>query len=427
MREVILRINKLGAVRNAEISLRPLMLLMGESGLGKSYVAFLAHYIYVLLNSDRLDHFLDDVDFNALLKDATTGKKIYTVTAENLFRWINSDVISYIRYMVGNDNLAGDVEIKWPYYNDSIDFTYKEELEGLANDEQIVYSISAGGFVYNKLSSQSKIDSHIFSQLIQAILRDSVFDNYTRRSEYVLPPSRGALIELSERPAFRSGMYEEFFNLKNDLTRPLIKAKEDDALLDVLLNKVNNGVVSQKEGQYQYTTSDGVHMPLTAAASSVKELTPFAMILKKFNSDQCSILFEEPEAHLHPRRQQEVADVIAYALGKGAHIQVTTHSDYFVKRLNVLIRLFRLSKNLSKDKLNALLQEVGIEPQILLDPALINAYFLSRSDDGYTEIWKYDIEKESMIPFDSFEQTILEDFKIADLIDKVEFPENNEE
>lgn len=75
MREVIIRINKLGAVKNAEISLRPLMLFMGESGLGKSYVAFLAHYIYVLLNSDRLDHFFNDVDFNALLKDATTGKK----------------------------------------------------------------------------------------------------------------------------------------------------------------------------------------------------------------------------------------------------------------------------------------------------------------------------------------------------------------
>ncbi|MDE5612905.1 MAG: AAA family ATPase [Odoribacter sp.] len=427
MNNVDVRINRLGAVRDAEISLRPFMLFMGESGLGKSYVAFLAHYVYVLLNSDRLDHFFDGTDFSTLLKKATNGQKILTVTAEDLFRWINADAVTFIRYMVGHDKLDGDVEIRWPYFERNIDFIYSEELEGLANDEEMVYSISTENFVYNKLSSQSKIDARVFSLLIQAILRDAIFNNLVRRIPYVLPPSRGALLELNERPPFRSGMYDEFFNLKNALSRPLIKAKEDDVILDQLINRVNNGKVAQTDGQFVYTTSDGIPMPLTAAASSVKELAPFTMALKKFHLEQCSILFEEPEAHLHPKRQQSVADLIAYSLGKGTHMQVTTHSDYFVKRLNALLRAFRLAMKISKEKKQLLLKEARIIPEILLNPQWINAYYLSRRADGSTEIRRYNIQKEDMIPFDSFEKTILDDFTVSDMMDKVEFPDIDEE
>lgn len=423
MNDVNIKINRLGAVRDAEISLRPFMLFMGESGLGKSYVAFLAHYIYVLLSTDRLMHFFDSIDFKGLIDNAQNGQKVLTVSANELFRWINFDAISYIRYMVGHDKLDGDVEILWPYFENDIDFTYSETLEGLANDEELVYSISSENFVYNQLSNQSMIDGRVFSTLVQAILIEAVFGDYSKRilNAYVLPPSRGALFELNERPIFNSGMYEEFFNFKNALNRPSIKAKDDDLILDELLNHVNNGKIAQTNGRLYYTTSEGITMPLTAAASSVKEMAPFAMALKKFHLDRCSILFEEPEAHLHPQRQQSVADLIAYALGKGANIQVTTHSDYFIKRLNSLLKLFQLSDSLEKGTIINLLEKINVLPQTLLNPDWINAYYLSRREDGSTGIRKYDIQDANMIPFDSFEKTILSDFKISDLIEDVEF------
>lgn len=433
MNDVKIRINRLGAIRDAEISLRPFMLFMGESGLGKSYVAFLAHYIYVLLNSNRLDHFFDDTDFKRLLKNAVSGETILRISTDELFSWINADAVSYVRYMVGHDKLDGEVKIQWPFQEKEISFTYTEHLEGLADNEDIVYSISTESDRYHSLSSQSIIGMPVFSQLLQAILRRSVFFEVSsrpstmRRFAYVLPPSRGALLELNERPSFRSGMYEGFFDLKNALMQPLIKVKEEDSVLDRLLNNVNNGSVAQSEGQFVYTTAEGIPMPLTAAASSVKELAPFAMILKKFPLEQCSILFEEPEAHLHPQRQQSVADLIAYALSRGIHMQVTTHSDYFVKRLNVLLRLFRLFKKLPKYKRDSILDKVGIPLQAFLDPERLNAYYLCRRADGSTDIRRYDIHKEEMIPFDSFEKTIMDDFNLSDMIDEVEFSDHTEE
>ena len=57
MKPVIFQIKKLGAVRDSKIELRPFMVFSGESGLGKSYVAFLVHYLYTLLTSYRLNSF----------------------------------------------------------------------------------------------------------------------------------------------------------------------------------------------------------------------------------------------------------------------------------------------------------------------------------------------------------------------------------
>lgn len=420
MNDVKIRIDRLGAVRNAEISLRPLMLFTGESGLGKSYVAFIAHYIYVILTTDRLKHFFDNYDFNEMLKNAVSGETILTISTSDLFSWMDSDAISYIRYMVGHDDLDGKVKISWPYSKQRISFIYVEELEGLENDEEMVYSIKADGYAYNKISNLSKIDAVIFQKLVQANLTKSIFGENIRFTDYVLPPSRGALLELGVLSVFRSGMYEEFSNLKDGLMRPLKKQKEEDPMLDKLLVDVNNGSVGQRDGQFIYTTSNGIPMPLTAAASSVKELAPFAMLLKKFELSKCSILFEEPEAHLHPRRQQHVAELIAYALNNGANMQVTTHSDYFVKQLNMLLRLCKLCNKMDNEKKTALLKKVGIQAATLLNPSLINAYYLSRNEDGTSTVKQLDIEANNMIPFDSFEPTIMADFAISDIIEEAE-------
>lgn len=424
MNPININISRLGAVRDANISISPFMLFMGESGLGKSYVAFLSHYIYVLLSSDRLNHFFDNVDFKSLLDNASSGKDFYSISTAELFRWIDADALAYIRYMIGNDNLEGDVNISWPFVDENISFTYSEEIEGLANSEELIYSISTKKFTYNKFSRESLINVHALRILLQATLTDAVFNEYIRFEAHVLPPSRGGLMELNERPSFRSGMYDSFFDFKSALSRPSKIIKNDDRVLDILLQKVNNGTVAQKDEGFVFTTSDGINMPLTAAASSVKELAPFAMLLKKFKLSSSSILFEEPEAHLHPLRQQHVADLIAYALGKGAHIQITTHSDYFVKRLNLLIRLYFIAQKHQQKEIEELAMKIGLLPEVFLDPANISSYYLHRREDGSTEIIKYNIGEEMMIPFDSFEKTIVDDFTATEIVDQFEKLEN---
>lgn len=420
MNEVRIKINRLGAVRDAEFRLRPFMLFMGESGLGKSYVAFLAHYVYMVLSYRKLELFFAGINFQDLLSQTASGEEILSIKTKDLFDWINKDAVSYLRYMIGNDALDADVEIHWPFYEEEISFVYREFLDGLDSEEEVGYSISSNGLMYNRIANQSEIDARIFRILLQGVLNMAVFGIKERRAPYMLPPSRGALMEIDERPVFQSGMYDMFFDFKKELKRAIRQPKEDDPILNALLARVNNGNVVDVDGNVMYVMPNGVTMPLTAAASSVKELAPFAMALKKFRFNRSVYLLEEPESHLHPLRQQGVADVIAYAVNEGVHMQVTTHSDYFVKRLNFLLRLQELAGKQSGEKMIGLLEKVDVIPQSLLNPEKIGAYLFAMRADGTTEIRLFDIQSENMIPYDSFESVIMDDFNNSDIVDEFE-------
>lgn len=419
MNPVIFQIKKLGAVSNSKIELKPLMIFSGESGLGKSYVAFLVHYLYILLTSHRLTSFFKErnVNFESLFEKKQAGQVLFSIPANELFAWINKDAINYIGYLIGHENFEGEIEIQFPYTNSTLEFIYDDELGGIDNNEELFYKVGLDNFTYRVVSRSFRPELDIFSDLIRAVLLDAIWGNHRILKHcYLLPPSRGALMELTERPAFRSGMYDEFFDLKVDLSRPLAKSVEQNAILAECLSEVNMGKLQQVEGRIMYYTKDGAGMPLTAAASSIKELAPFTMMLYRFSPEGISILFEEPEAHLHPERQVKVADLIACSVNKGCQMQVTTHSDYFIKRINNLMKLYLLKERMSAETFSKFLKDYDIEEDCLIDPSNVGAFLLRRSGNGYSEIVTQDISLDNEIPFKSFYQVIDEDIQLSGTI-----------
>lgn len=419
MNPVIFHIKKLGAVRNSNIELKPLMIFSGESGLGKSYVAFLVHYLYTLLVSDRLIFFFNEknIDFKSIFDKKQSGQVLLSIPSDELFAWINKDAINYIGYLIGHEKFDGEVEIQFPYENKTLEFIYDDELSGLDNKEELFYKIKLDHFTYRLVSRSFQPDPIPFSDLVCAVLLDAIWGDYEAvKSCYLLPPSRGALMELTERPAFRSGMYNEFFDLKVDLSRPLAKSVEQNATITKCLSEVNMGSLQQVEGRIMYYTKDGADMPLTAAASSIKELAPFTMMLNKFSPEGISILFEEPEAHLHPERQVKVADLIACSVNKGCQMQVTTHSDYFIKRINNLMKLHLLKERMSSEEFSKLLVAYNIEEDCLMDPENVGAFLLRRNGNGYSEIITQDISLDNEIPYESFYQVIDDEIQLSGTI-----------
>lgn len=413
MKTVRFKIKRLGAIKDSILELTPLMVFSGESGLGKSYVAFLVHYLYVFLTETRLKRFFVEKrsDLKELLQKKKTGELILSVPVSELVSWINKDAITYIGYLLGHNNFIGEVEIELPFKNSSLIFTYDEEIVGLDNHEEVFYKIALEGFIYRMRTDTVTSEPTPFVDLIKAVLLNEIFGdfNYLRKT-YLMPPSRGALIELNERPAFSSGMYEEFFDFKMDLNRPLKEVPQIDEVLLRYLSEVNVGDVQQVEGRLMYYTND-IEMPLTAAASSIKELAPLTLLLKKFTTNGMSVLFEEPEAHLHPGRQVKVADMIGCAIHRDCHMQITTHSDYFIKRLNNLIMLYQL-KARNFDLYEKISKKWNIKEECLIDPQKVGAYLLVRNHDGSSHIVKQEITEEG-IPFDSFYQVIEDDIYMS--------------
>lgn len=416
MKEMKIKIRSLGPVTDSEIILKPLIIFTGESGLGKSYCAFVVNYLFELLKSKRIEGFFKDkgYDLEHLWAQRNPEQPLLKIPSKELFEWINKDCIHYIGYLVGNPQLQGDVEFSIPYESEYFSFHFKEELKGLENQEESYFNIRLEGFVYNWMAEDSiHFNSIPLSSLIKAVLKKRIFGNYNAvKRVYVFPPARGSLFDLNERPSFSAGMYHKFFDFKRIINLPIERNSIDYAKIDGMLAELNEGTIKKEEGNFLFILKDGTPIPLSAAASSVKELAPLSILLNKFPAEGTSVLFEEPEAHLHPSRQEKLADIISVFIMHGGFMQITSHSDYFIKRLNFLIQLHKVCEGLKKEEgKEELLKEFDASEDVLLNPDAVAAYLLERKDDFHSHARALDIHKNNEIPFDSFYDVIKKEIR----------------
>lgn len=416
MKCIKVRIDQLGRIRDSEILVSPLMVFSGESGLGKSYLALLCHYFFeLLINTSRLNHFFVDnnIDFNVLSKDFKDAGTALEIKKQDLEAWMAKDAILYLRYMLGYDGISGQIEITLPEsVPDTMAFTYKKELTGLVDEEEIYTILSLGNLRF-RIQEKTQFDESPFAFLLRFVMIDYIFGNYQMLdSTFVLPPSRGPI--LTEQIIPTTGMYSEFLNDMAGLNR--IKPRPDTAseIVLKLFRTILEGEVNKEETTYIYTTNDA-SMPVSAAAASIREIAPLQILAKKQDVSRCAILVEEPEAHLHPLKQRMMADIIGALSHNGAIMQITTHSDYFLRRLNELI-IFAKAKNTTDDpdKLRTLSEKVNIVEDMSIDESIIGAYLLRKQADNTSIAVKQDIS--NGIPFAAFRDAILDNMNYQDIL-----------
>ena len=416
MKCIKVRIDQLGRIRDSEILVSPLMVFSGESGLGKSYLALLCHYFFeLLINTSRLNHFFVDnnIDFNVLSKDFKDAGTALEIKKQDLEAWMAKDAILYLRYMLGYDGISGQIEITLPEsVPDTLAFTYKKELTGLVDKEEIYTILSLGNLRF-RIQEKTQFDESPFAFLLRFVLIDYIFGNYQMLdSTFVLPPSRGPI--LTEQIIPTTGMYSEFLNDMAGLNR--IKPRPDTAseIVLKLFRTILEGEVDKEETTYIYTTNDA-SMPVSAAAASIREIAPLQILAKKQDVSRCAILVEEPEAHLHPLKQRMMADIIGALSHNGAIMQITTHSDYFLRRLNELIMFAKAKKTTDDpDKLRTLSEKVNIVEDMSIDESIIGAYLLRKQADNTSIAVKQDIS--NGIPFAAFRDAILDNMNYQDIL-----------
>lgn len=416
MKCIKVRIDQLGRIRDSEILVSPLMVFSGESGLGKSYLALLCHYFFeLLINTSRLNHFFVDnnIDFNILSKDFKDVGTAMEIKKQDLETWMAKDAILYLRYMLGYDGISGQIEITLPEsVPDTMAFTYKNELTGLVDKEEIYTILSLGNLRF-RIQEKTQFDESPFAFLLRFVLIDYIFGNYQKLdSTFVLPPSRGPI--LTEQIIPTTGMYSEFLSDMAGLNR--IKPRPDTAseIVLKLFRTILEGEVDKEETTYIYTTNDA-SMPVSAAAASIREIAPLQILAKKQDVSRCAILVEEPEAHLHPLKQRMMADIIGALSHNGAIMQITTHSDYFLRRLNELIMFAKAKKTTDDpDKLRTLSEKVNIVEDMSIDESIIGAYLLRKQADNTSIAVKQDIS--NGIPFAAFRDAILDNMNYQDIL-----------
>lgn len=408
MRPIKIHINRLGLIRDANIELSPLMVFSGESGLGKSYVAILCHYFFhVLLNEKRLSSFIKNqyaslsVDFFDPSQNIPDNGDALTISKSDLENWLAEDAINYLGYMLGCGEMDADISVKLPdVIGSDITFTYERELVGIDNNEDLYWKLSVMHLSYRfrQLGIQ---DESPYSFLLRYALIAELFDSNFKALtiDFTFPPSRGSFFTETIIP--QTGLFKSF----TDGMRLLEMADEipDNVSEDCkqLLQSLMDGDVAKTGEKYVYHTH-GDDLPITAAASSVREMAPLQLLIKKRDIKTVAVLIEEPEAHLHPLKQRMIADAIVAMAKYGAMLQITTHSDYFLRRINDLVRLYIIRQKKNDIEYQTLCDELDHNPELTLDPQILTAYYLVRNEDESVSVVRQDTS--NGIPFDTLNE-----------------------
>jgi len=163
-------------------------------------------------------------------------------------------------------------------------------------------------------------------------------------SSLVERSTRGGLEHFPELPTFSGVMadflqklilFEEVQGNQNSVGEAA-EALEREALAGQI-----RATRSQVGGypEFAYRPSGmGEDIRLTRASSMVSELAPVVLFLRGAVSPGDMLIIEEPEAHLHPAAQTQMARTLASLVRAGVRVVVTTHSDWLLMEIANLMR-----------------------------------------------------------------------------------------
>lgn len=396
-------IDKLGPITDSEIVFKPFMVFTGESGLGKSYTALLWYNLITSLTPMRLQEFITK-KINGSVKEELTFK------FKDFRMWLNQNTAAFLGYLLGNNNFNCQVN-----YVFEIDDDIPVEMKRLHDEDAsgfTRYSINGDIDVF-PLDLEDNVLMMSFS--LHGYLSELCFGkNYLR--PLILPPARAAFMGANTTSPI--GMYRDFLAQLDDLKTPSRIISPDNQFFVNYIAKLSDGEIVLENGSVFLQFESGEKIPVSAAASSVKELMPFLLMLQNGTIRQYnSLLFEEPEAHVHPRKQFLVMDMLARCCNKGMLIQMTTHSDYLLGRMNQLLVLGKIREK-SMEAFEIFCKEHQFNKNLYLHTEQVGGYYFKRENDRVV------IEEQDLsfgLPFNSFENTVKSQMELsADINDLAE-------
>ena len=158
-------------------------------------------------------------------------------------------------------------------------------------------------------------------------------------------------------------------------------------LFEFIENRIVKGKIIEENKGQSYTQfylqppeSEKLELHLTSSATV--EMLPLVIFLKHFSKIKDRLLvIEEPEAHLHPKAQIEMARLIVMLVNAGAKVLITTHSDYILSELSNCIKLSTVEDKRKKEYLDT----YQLTEDTTISKERVSAY-LFKDTDGSTEV-----------------------------------------
>ncbi|GAH15963.1 unnamed protein product, partial [marine sediment metagenome] len=206
-------INKLGPVRDSEVSFNRLLLFTGESNTGKSYTALLFYYFQKYITTKLSDYVKSEYNVDKIKAELKKNKKAtLKFNSDKFHKWINDTAKDYLCYLLSRSSLECDVKLNSEI--SSFDILI-EQIE--QTDDEIsggIKSINEFKILDNTYTAERNypLDSAIRQLLSLTISNQLGFKSFFKT--LLLPPARSAFMGLNfsdkTQIAQSAGMYKEF-------------------------------------------------------------------------------------------------------------------------------------------------------------------------------------------------------------------------
>lgn len=395
-----LRVEDLGRLAEAEVELRPMTLFVGENNSGKTYLATLIwaiHYFTTMMTKEASpgdlgivdaasaclqelrqlqDHArqarsatpvaaqVEDLDVPPkvrVLAERTLGQQWKAAARERLVRhiealaglallakWLHPKISVPIVGQILNAMDTVEYSVQWQMIDDHSDDVQLEILR----DGEYMFGISS------RISDEEPLPVLFVDFVLGAIIDNElqqIIGTGGAHEVLFFPASRTGIIQnlplLTDRQLRRgftsrslsqpvvSPMPAPVQQFLSFLVNPGRPTETGSELCSLIEQRVIGGQF-RRGGGIDYTyTPQGQPQPLTMSHSSavVTELLPLWLLVSTGRRPPL-LVYEEPEAHLHPRLQRVVAVVLARLARQGTKVLVTTHSETFAQQINNLIK-----------------------------------------------------------------------------------------
>lgn len=332
--KVEIAVKNFGPIAEANIDLRPLTVFVGPSNTGKTYFATLVYTLHDIFQ--EFAHLAEQKHprgFNV--------PKAELETTEAAFKR-SFDVASVSDLIRLPGSAYGHLETSLKVsgaHQENVPFSFRvqgSERIGLGRNplaELMLYSgqqIDSEQCYYLPAARSGIIQSH-------RIIASSLMERAVRSNSSEMPTLSSVVVDFMKQLP----LYEENKDSDSTILAAIAEALENDVLLGKIIAKPL--LSGYPEFYYQpHGTKEEIHLNQTS--SMVSELAPLVLFLRSGVKPGDTLIIEEPEAHLHPGAQADMAVILARLVRAGVRVIITTHSDWMLQEIGNLIRVGELEK-----------------------------------------------------------------------------------
>lgn len=304
-----IKVKNFKSLKEISITTKPLNLLMGLNGMGKSS---LIQSLLILMQSDKLEDGI--VDLNGTLVQIGQGK-------DALYQFAEKDFISF------GVSLDDDLFYEW-------NLSYNRDKDKLKTKSPFPNAN------FRKFTELKKLFQYISAERIGP---KDLYD-----SSSIIVEDKKQIGLLGEFAANYLNTYGTEYSVNENLRYKSAKSEKLIDQVNAWLSEISPGVILNTkylpdvnkiimDYRFEFGQNKTNSFRPKNVGFGISYVLPIIVSLLTAEPGKM-IVIENPESHIHPRGQAEMGRLIALATSAGAQLFIETHSDHIINGIRVAVK-----------------------------------------------------------------------------------------